>query len=560
MPKFYRRTLIAFTSAFLLALPGMGYALPLHKAWSSSYRNQPVYVYLCYYQFVFDLDELTTSPPYGQDNLIEATLNAIHAWRHYSQANVPDFRWGGIRDSSDNACNTSNSYGADGTVYIRAYALHADGRYADSDLNTAKGTDDATAGFVQFYGGKYVNGVYESWDWSLNTAEATLVYTTWLMHEWGHVVGFPDEGGTDFGHNSVLRYTNSMHRTPWHEDVSKLIAAASGNWPTPPYAARTGWRIRQKYSTNGINWYANSDNLVEYTNLQMGTAAGSVSGTTYNVLAWVGTNGNHNINTIRGNLWGTTWDYGTKVVLGDRSETGVSLAFGNGKFVLAYAGADEDYTFRGRKLYWKTSTDGMTWSSTFTLPASPDYGVMTNTALAYDSYHGRFILAFINWKTAQDQHVVPYGKLTICTSANPDSGFSNCTSFDKLSWATPGLAVDSSGNFSVTLVDHATQGLNQFWYACGSLNSSGVPSISSWTSQTSWTTRTDLSMTYLTGTNARYVVTYRGQDPNTSGNTGTKASCGTSWGNKTTLTESFPFGGTLTTVAAAGELRLFYGN
>jgi hypothetical protein len=74
------------------------------------------------------------------------------------------------------------------------------------------------------------------------------------------------------------------------------------------------------------------------------------------VLAWVGADGMNTINTkiTTGTWWGYKVTHWT-----DRSEMGVSVAWGNNKWVLMYAGVDEDYATRGRLLYYKWSYDGL---------------------------------------------------------------------------------------------------------------------------------------------------------------------------------------------------------
>lgn len=237
-------------------------AVEWSQNWDPDLRGQPVYVYFCSYQYA------SVMPEISEAKLINALMNGLHAWKHYSQVVMPNFLWGGaITSGPDANCESSHGY-IDGTVYIRAFSFDLGSAYAHGNINT-RCNSSGTAGYIQFYGGyNEAGGGYHDWDWTVDTAENKLNFQTKLIHEFGHVTGCTnDEAGTDFGHNSVFRYLSSMNRMPWHEDI--LQASTDDNdacSPDSAYPVRAGYRIRQKTSTEGITWNALADNLNEYTN------------------------------------------------------------------------------------------------------------------------------------------------------------------------------------------------------------------------------------------------------------------------------------------------------
>jgi len=335
-----------------------------------------------------------------------------------------------------------------------------------------------------------------------------------------------------------------MEHWPWHEDIAQL--RKSGGWsdkcyPDTPYQMRQNLVIRHKRSTDGgLTWQDESDGSSETTNLPVGIAFGWTPPGWGYVLAWVGTDAMNTINTKITD--GTSWAY--KVThWGYRSEMGVSVAWGNNKWVLVYAGVDEDYATKGRPLYYKWSNDGYTWQGPYYVPRCPSlrypsYGSVSAPVITFDRASGRFILLLVNWQTDLPDETEPYGKIRWYTSSDPQSGFDRCGELNMLSWNTPGITCSPAGACVITATDHAARLGNILWNTCAYIGpQDGNLYLSSpWLPQPYWNSRSEVSVAsgYDNSGYFWYLLGYRGQDGSTRANTGRKSTCSgyTPWGDK----------------------------
>ncbi|HOU53463.1 MAG TPA: hypothetical protein PLQ97_05995 [Myxococcota bacterium] len=553
-----RRISIGFASAIVAlwsVFSGSATAIELDGSWSSTYREN-IKVRICFGSFA------TWIPELNQTKLVTAVNNMMDLWGVYGQVKVK-FVYDGAADDSSSYCQV-NGQAPTGYLYVRAERAHPGSFYGSANCSTWCG--DRSRCWVVLYGQDWAGSDY---GWSYDHPDGALTVQSIGLHEFGHTLGFYDYSTEPNQHNSVMRYVDATQRWPWHEDIRQLRATSwsfpdqgiQNCWPSTPYPMRQDRYIRHKRSTDGgTTWVPESDGTNEATNLPVGIAFGVTSDPDKPyVLAWVGTNGSNNINTklTRGDI------SSSKVVHDDRSEMGVTVAYGNSKWLLAYAGVDEDYAFRGRKIFYKTSTNGSSWSGTYQLGncnslPEPRYGSLSAPVAAFDSASGRFILLFVNWRTDPvHDETVPYGKIRWYTSTDPSAGFNNCGELSQLSWNTPGLACNTSGSCVVTATDYRTNGDNQFWNSCGWV-SGGNFTVGPWTAQTDWTTRSEVANAF--GSN-RYLVAYRGQNGLTSGNIGQKTACSgsTPWGSKVILgSDTFYFGPTLVYGPTWNEFAVYY--
>jgi len=524
-------------------------AIELDATWSTTYREN-IRVRVCFGSFLNYISELYDQAT-GWEKLIAAVQNVLDLWNVYGQVRVK-FVYDGPADDSSPGCSKNNLPPA-GYVYVRAEDLHLGDALAATSCDQWCGSGRSSCA-VSFYDRNSGGSTDIRWSFDHTDGRAVTFQST-ALHEFGHVLGFPDyPPGANPQHNSVMRYVDAMQHWPWHEDIAQL--RKSGGWdpgdlchPDTPYQMRQNMVIRHKRSTDGgLTWQDESDGSSETTNLPVGIAFGRVriSPTLWvqaYVLAWVGTDGMNTINTKI--TTGTWWGY--KVIhWGDRSEMGVSVAWGNNKWVLVYAGVDEDYATRGRLLDYKWSYDGYTWYGPYYVPwcwslSYPTYGSVSAPVITFDSSSGRFILLFVNWQTDLKDETEPYGKIRWYTSSDPSSGFDRCGELDWLSWNTPGIACNPAGACAITATDHAARWGNILWNTCAYIGSQdGNLYLSSpWVGYLSWNSRSEVSVAsgYDNTGYYWYLLGYRGQDGSTRANTGRKSSCSgfTPWGDKRVL-------------------------
>jgi hypothetical protein len=504
-------------------------------------RRDDIRVVICGCSFSrftgLDLAKLSTS-----------VSNAVDHWNVYGQVDIKlknfGLAWGSpyhpmwnpLCGDEDYGCKENENDIPSGYIYLRGEQQHgAVCRAAGTNCSPCGDITDCT---VSFY---HQTLCGDTVIWSFDHTDGTAVtFESTLLHELGHDVGFPVNASNPFPY--TVMHGDPLQRTLWYEDITKLRSTPTCS-VTDPYNLKQNRFIRHKRSTdNGLTWVDQDDSLTlnETTNSKPAIAFGSTMYGNRYVLAWAGTTASNRINTIVGK--GDTWYPASKVTHMDAdamSQFGPSIAFGNGKWVLTWAGKGDSSEFPGKKILYKTSTNGVTWSAVHEIGYPGTYGALGAPVVTYNASKQRFVIAFVNWATIPRDEDVPYGRIRACTSQNPDDildRFVTCSELgaEYASYNTPGLECHESSNECVlTGIRPAAVNDNEIWHTCASLSRGGLLVPGTVYSQGSaWSTRSEVATTQGNG---YYLLAFRGQNGSTSGNTGRKSGCTALFGNKYTF-------------------------
>lgn len=392
---------------------------PLLGTWTTQYRGT-IRVYLCVTRFQNELPQLDL-------DLVRANIrSALALWNTYPGV---DYRlvWSGDRPGADATGCTDGSYPANGELTIRAQAEHP-AAFASALFEPLPNITRAAIGFYRETGGNQ-NA------WTFNHTEAnTIDFDTVLMHELGHILGFPHDTSP---YNSVmhpsLHYT--MERVLWEEDITKLRDPNQ----TYHYNLRTNRQVLHKSSTdNGLNW-SSEGNLQEFSNAKIGVAYNPAAGR--HLVAWVAAEPYHRIYTILGD--GINYFPQTRVAhSGNTTYYGVAAAYGQSRYVIAWT-----LTNDSRQIAYKHSQDGINWSNHQIVQynGTYDYSSMWEPVLAYNANKNVFLLAWTNWQIAENDD--SQGHVRICVNPNISGGvFGNCVEYYVVSNTPPALACHSTNN------------------------------------------------------------------------------------------------------------------
>ncbi len=513
----------------------------LYTTWTEDSRSS-VKIKLC-------IDSVAGSLALDQAGVINNVALVAHQWNQFGQS---DFRFTSIElvPQMNPGCTTAiGGYWEDKTVFIRGFTTpvgHVPWALSHSSCpnDGSSPSTQANAGTIDFFTRDPSREEY-CFDWTLTGPAHCQDFRQHLNHEMGHVIGFPDFhpshpvlpgdpnnwNCTAYDQNSIMHYCGIMQFANWSWDNTELVRQI---WTDPDCRppAGHGYQVRQNYklkhyrtTTCGQSWTTVADGLVQYTNLPPAVAWRD-SSYRYPVLAWVAPDSGHYIHTMKGNLTGTYWS--SEVIHATaRTDVGVAIAGGGGKYLLAWVERDTNYADRGRKIKFRTSSDGVNWNSVRTLSYYPEgsstpaqYGVNGQIALAYDPLSSRFVVAWSNWNT-NIQDPSGEGFIRMCSATDPDSaeGFRHCTATGKASYGPVSIAFDDGGIFHLVTTDHTGNPDYSIALACGVVLPSGMPLVlSGWDDQSpSWTTHSEISTAFGgTACGSDFVVAYRGEDASTS--------------------------------------------
>ncbi len=444
-----------YWTVLLAAISGMGVwlgwraaeAIPLSGTWTIPLRGN-IQVFLCTASFQQYL-------PFLDQGLVRANIqNALALWNTYPGV---DYRlvWSGDSPDNDGCTPGGPPPSHAGIVTIRANDYDPWGQQAFARASLLSGAIER--GYVEFYRRAQPNGGDRPW--GFDHTQNVIDFDTVLMHEVGHVLGFPHHTPPP---NSVMRnglhYT--MHRVLWEEDIFKLRDTNQ----TYHYNLRTNRQVRRKYSTNnGLSWVTGSS-LQEYTNANVAVAYDPWSGK--NLVAWARAEPAHRIHTILCD--GLTCDPATRLVhSGTATHYGVAAAGGAGKFLMAWTLTNDT-----RQIAAKYFSGG-SWTTVWYLDynGTLDYGSMWEPAVAYNSAKQAFLVTWTNWQIADSDDA--QGRVRVCVIPRY-LGSQRCVELSVVSNTTPGLACHSSNNQCILMwVNHVGSYNNHLSYRQGRINDLG---------------------------------------------------------------------------------------
>lgn len=547
---------VVVTTAALSILPGEVLPGPGHfqRSWpeSGAASRSNIRVKLCVANFnnVFGSD-----PGYSSSRLITSLKDAIAIYNDYTQSDLR-YTYDGTTSGAGCAQTDTADNVADGMIYFSAFAVGGTDLRATIDTRPDPyNADSLFAVQVRFYRTN-IYGVASPINLDPRGGELQT-----MVHEMGHVL----LAGGDVQNcvpESVVCY-GACGRHIWDNDIVQMkTSCPPGSCTALPYEQNPGYQIVHRVSTDGgISWSQQNDNLGERTNLAVGVDYGVTSNPNYPyVIAWVAADGTNAIHTAIGN--GTTWTSKTSFIW--PSETGVSVAYGGGKWVLAWSNPDNDIE-PDRQVFWMTSTNGTSWSLPHALDVTYSHGALTGPTVRYDANSGRFIIGFVQWEN--ESPLAEQLRVVFCSSSNPDVSFTGCTLYEHgiddiwnlLPYGinSPAIACRGQGyqNCSVTIAEAVGPQDNQLMATCGHpTTSSFIFTSDLWFMGSSYSSRSEISATFG---NDRYLIAFRGQDGSTRGNTAIKYSACGAWSSKLVWPVSFQFGPTV--VYGGGKFTVYYG-
>lgn len=348
--------------------------------------------------------------------------------------------------------------------------------------------------YIDYAGVTIIHYPYSGFYTRINASETSHVCpltSDWapgtLMHELGHAIGWTKDHYNEFGYpwDIVEPMTGAELRTTWEHEFS--TSRAMNQCFLTPYIGKPGRELKHFVTYNeGLSWTEVPDdgNLNATTNAKPGAAWGSTNIGNRYVLAWARPEDGH-IVTIIGD--GYSWSPNTRVVHTDnasRTRVGVSMAYGNGQWVMTWTGIGESASFPGNPIYYKVSFDGITWSEArlfeFSIPAVDGWGAIQTPVVRFSDFEGgRFVLMFQNWDTENAYDgttgcniIWDLSRVRQCVSESPFwYGFGNCTeltsgSYTSGTWVAPGM--DCQPNTNECLITGAERevwanGLHELW-------------------------------------------------------------------------------------------------
>ena len=437
-------------------LPLRSIAIPLEAVWHPEYRSQ-IEVYMCLEAFAYWLPNLDTS-------LVRSNIqNAMEVWNAYGGA---DFRfvWGGHLWGTGEQCAPGGMPHADGLVVITAGNWGYDLAFTTRYYNESH--DYLTRANITVWKSKWVPGGIVDIPWAFDhTTVGTYDFDTVLIHELGHVLGFPDQNDPAVA-SVMTRQYGPQNRVLWSEDIFRLTDHSSQYH----YNKVTSRPIRKRYSNDrGLTWAHSCSQPQGTTNNRVAVAWDYFSW----LVAWRDPS-NFHVKTELMTFNPSDPCAPARTVTDHRFPTmfGPAAVWGNGKFVVAWVSWSDS-----RNIYYRTATEGGNdWSPTYVVyyNGTRNYGSMWEPSLAYNANKGLFLIAWTNWRgdVPDDDQL---GRVRICTSPDPGQvAWGNCVELGITNNASPEIACHSTLNDClITWVNPNGDLDNYCAYQRGSLDSSG---------------------------------------------------------------------------------------
>ena len=302
---------------------------------------------------------------YTTNEVIGAVSNAMQAWNVEGQSNFR-FYYGGDSSLTSAASGTVLIVADTGPVFCwLAQATFSSPVCGQSTITVFDKTNDGCLSQPL----TYQPDAPDTLTWSL---------TNILVHELGHSTGFTDDPGNPLtvmqGAGAPLNPA-SLHL--YNADIS-LLQNGDPAFGITGYLRRNN-PILGMESTDGVTW----------TNLPGGSLGGTAyrpaiaASATHKVLAFVDTTPSA-INGIATRRFSAgVWSAATPV--GSGAVTGVALAYGGGRYVLAFTSPADT-----RDVKVRTSLDGLAWSAEISVGGGA--GTQSAPGIAYNAGQGRFNL------------------------------------------------------------------------------------------------------------------------------------------------------------------------
>ncbi len=459
---FDRTTKFVLTPALLLVsamalTPRPASAAALTTAWDPAIRDA-IDVYICEASFAASI------PALGSDltRLRNATRQALDHWNTYGNADFNFILQGGAPPGVNDCAAGSGSFPSGNYTVIRAeVSSFGTGTGCGARAfggGQQDGSGDRVRGRVVFFRNDCNVPSVPRTTWSYDSTQHadgppdTRDYNQILLHELGHVLGFPDVAGAGVtvmnGNTGSGPTFVTYQKVLWPDDLADLTDT-SNMWF---YNRVTTRPIQHERSVDdGLTWTPESWGTAINTNNRIGVA-GNDSGTY--VVAYADTTASRTLRVFTSNGSSAPANHQS---LGTPVLGGVAVAHGfiggTSTFVLAVV---ENTDLRWIR-YFVSVNDGVSWTNRgqlsfryLTTDAPTTYGSKYEPALAFNTHDDAFVIAFTEW--APTFGVPVQGQVVTCAHSNPaGANWQGCTRTGFFSNGPPAVACEWSGSDSCIL-------------------------------------------------------------------------------------------------------------